>query len=398
MNIKQIIAGIILILFSMPITAQMETGTYQGYKIDKNRTEEPDYITIHVVELAWAFCWFTEEKPGKPDTPLDGAYRIIVNNRKYYVGDFTKGFIHGNWEYYFYDNLTEKGVFDAGRPNGKYTDYYESGSINRETIYKRKDYTSIMQRYISYHENGQVEVERTYDENGRLNGHIITYDEKGNVREDKVFVHGNIQGKSIKKESNGDIITAEYEDNNPVSEEIRYSNGNLKSKGAYNADKQKNGKWISGLENGDPESETDYLNGKKNGEEKIYFKNKLLRSVINYTNDKKDGKEIVYDETPHTILYEGTYRDGVRHGLYKAYHNGILWKETVYQEDNVVSEKQYEEGKLQLLNLLDETGTLVNVEKYNDRGEKTYKNTSYRKHPSIKIKEDASGIIDIDIK
>ena len=394
MYTKITIPFLLLLLSVTSATAQMEEGDYKAYKTNKEVREDIP-INIHVEKLARDFCWFTDAEPKEP---LMGQYHIIENIKKYHVVNLNKGFIDGIYEYYFADQLTHRITHEGGRRHGKSTFYYDSGKIKAEYTYKRQEYTpSLTLHSMSYHENGQLAEELQYDDNGKRHGKITQYDDKGNINKKQEYEHGKLIGQSWEKDNNGNTIIKEYDDGILISESRYYPNGNIKSQEQYlkKQEKTRNGKWIKGKENGDLESEIHYLKNKKDGEEKIYYAGNKLKSITEYTQDKRNGKEIVYEEDPHVIRHEGTFKDGERHGTFKTYHNGILWKETIYNKDKVISEKQYENGKLQLLNLLDESGTLVNVEKYNNQGTKTYRNPNYKKHPSVKIEEDASGIIDV---
>lgn len=394
MYTKNIFLLLWLLFFVMPAAGQVEDGDYRAYKINKDIREDIP-INIHVERLARDFCWFTDAETKKP---LDGKYHIVENIKKYHAINLSKGFIDGDYEFYFDDRLEYKATYEGGRRHGKTFSYHENGKTKAEATFKRQEYTqSLILHSISYHENGQLEEEFQYDDNGKRHGKMVQYDANGKIIKQQEYQHGRLVGKSTEKDSNGKTIIKQYDDGYLISESRFYTNGNIEYQKQYliNREKIRTGKWIQAKENGDLENETHYLKNKKDGEEKIYYAGNKLKSVTEYTQDRHNGKEIVYEEDPHAIRYEGTWKDGKRHGTFSTYHNGILWKETVYNEDIAISEKQYENGKLQLLNLLDETGTLVNVEKYNNQGTKTYTNSNYKKHPSIQVKEDASGITDV---
>ena len=394
MYTKITIPFLLLLLSVTSATGQMEEGDYKAYKTNKGVREDIP-INIHVEKFSRDFCWFTDAETKEP---LTGQYHIIENTMKYNAVNLNKGFTDGDYEYYFKDRLNYKCTYEAGRKHGKSISYYDNGKIKSEYTYKKQEYTqSIILHSVSYHENGKLAEEPQYDENGKRHGKITQYDDNGNINKKQEYEHGELIGQSWEKDNNGNTIIKEYGDGFVIMESRFYPNGNIKSKEQYEEKRERirTGQWIKGKENGDLESEIQYLKDKKNGEEKIYYAGNKLKSITEYTQGKRNGKEIVYEEDPHVIKHEGTFKEGERHGTFKTYHNGILWKETIYNEDKVISEKQYENGKLQLLNLLDESGTLVNVEKYNNQGTKTYRNPNYKKHPSVKIEEDASGIIDV---
>ncbi|NDV57368.1 toxin-antitoxin system YwqK family antitoxin [Bacteroides sp. 519] len=368
--------------------AQMEGGDYKGFLIKKDQ-ELPDIITIRVLELGNYISQYSEVETGKP---LNGTYHIVVNRVKYNIGNFTKGIVNGDWEEYRYNSLAEKGTYKNGRPDGDYC-YYSDGYV--ETRHTYKNGTSVHR--ISHHANGKVSEEFSYDNEGKIHGNRVRYNNEGILIASKGYAHGKYHGKHFEMDSQGQTTTSHYEHGQQVGDySIHYANGNIREKGTYNKNGEKIGKWIFAQENGDIKQEITYLNDKRHGQEKSYYKGNIVKSIVEYANGKRNGKSTYYDESPNTIENEGDYQDDKPHGVHKVYHKGILWKETLYRHGEAIQEKQYEDGKIKLLMLLDETGRLVNVQQYNKAGEKTYKNTTYKKHPSIQLKEDDSGIVDIE--
>ena len=141
--------------------------------------------------------------------------------------------------------------------------------------------------------------------------------------------------------------------------------------------------------------EDDYLNGQLNGERKMYYDNGNIRSVETYKNNELNGKRIDYDESKR-ISYEYTYLNGKFDGIYKAYNDGKLWRECLYLIGEIIREKEYKNGKINVLRLIDSSGKLVDVQEYDADGNPVKRNKEYKKHASITLKEDASGIIDIE--
>ena len=63
----------------------------------------------------------------------------------------------------------------------------------------------------------------------------------------------------------------------------------------------------------------------------------------------------------------------------------------------LVKVKHYDKnGKLKSLSLMNEKGVMVVVQEYNASGKATKTNKDYKKHASFTLKEDASGVIDIE--
>ncbi len=392
---SKIVHCLLLILFCIPVVAQMEDGSYQGFKVVKGQ-EQPDIVTINVLSLGNGICQFSESSERKP---LQGTYHIILNKNKYNIGNFKKGITNGEWEEHFYGALYEKGTYKNGKYDGKVYQYGAKGLENKyPAVYTLKD--GIIQHFISYYpSNGQVKEEKFYDDAGKLHGGIMTYAEDGTVTGCENYRHGQRNGAHMKIDGQGYKETSGYADGKLTGAYCRlYPNGNLQRKGAYDENGKRTGKWTFGEEDGNIKFEEDYLDDKLNGERRVYYKNGDLLRVEEFANGQLNGKSTEYDENPHMISREVTYADGRQNGEFKIFHKGILWREGISKDGRTVYEKEYEDGKLQIIRLLDERGSLVRVEQYNKTGQKTYKNTDYKKHPSIKLKENTSGVIDVEVE
>ncbi len=79
-------------------------------------------------------------------------------------------------------------------------------------------------------------------------------------------------------------------------------------------------------------------NGKKtairHGEQKSYWKSGKLQAITQYENNKKQGLEVYYYEDGVKKMYERNYVDGKKDGIVKKYYrSGRLMSETPYKRD-----------------------------------------------------------------
>jgi antitoxin component YwqK of YwqJK toxin-antitoxin module len=389
-DMKQIVVFSLLALLCFSVKGQIKAGEYYyGYEVKKGQNI-PDVIKIKVTDINMDMKKITDAVTKKP---LQGTYFISETRIKFYVGSIKNGIPDGDWEIYYQEKLDKKATYVNGKLDGKLYSYFDDGRISSEKTYK----DGIIQHYISHYNNNRLATEEFYNEKGQKHGHIISYDRKGKKLEDETYVNGRLDGKSVKYE-NQSTVENEYKDGNLIFSRETYTNGNLKHESSYNEDGKRNGRCVYGYENGKVEHEDFYLNGKKQ-EEKHYFKNGLLQSEKTYDGNEKTIRAVYYNEDPHYVEEEDNYMDGINHGATKIYEGkDLLRRDTYYVHGDAIREKIYENGKLKSLYLADETGKLVRVEEYDKAGKKTYKNKEYKKHPSITLKEDASGIIDIEIK
>ena len=91
-----------------------------------------------------------------------------------------------------------------------------------------------------------------------------------------------------------------------------------------------NGIAVSYYPNENLESETSFINGKKEGIYKEYFPTGSLKAKITYSNNNKNGPSEMYDQFGNLTI-RANYKDGREHGEYEIYDNGvILQKGTIF--------------------------------------------------------------------
>jgi len=422
---RKVLNILLIFCFCLPLSVQaLEEGVYQGFKVKKGSKDIGDIISIKVSRSSKTYYYSDEN-----DKPLTGCYHIIVNSGKYVVANFSNGTRDGEWTKYMNyssgDKVVEKGFFKNGCYDGEYVESYSD-----RKIYRFKD--CKQQHYIAYHSNGQLETEKFYEE-GKLHGKVKEYDKKGELIKESEFVNGKKHGKWLFIGYDGHSTLSHYENDIQVGEYVvTYRNGNIYEKGEYDSAGKKTGLWIRKEENGNLREEQNYLNGEYHGEVKKYNNGKLSR-FEEYANGKRHGKDIWYREYP-VMREERTYENGEIYGIEKYYYdNGELqltyyhqegmyiktfyyqgyenagYTESYYKIDKkvgpnstatstyMVKEKEYDKnGKLKSLSLLNEKGQMVVVQEYNTAGKATKTNKDYKKHTSFTLKENDSGIIDIE--
>jgi len=138
---------------------------------------------------------------------------------------------------------------------------------------------------------------------------------------------------------------------------------------------------------------------------KIYYNNKSVKAKGRFHNKKKDGLWKYYFKLPHTLQKEESYKDGVKHGVWRIYYRSgklsseIYWKNgvregpwndffengdphvkaffknggldgtyTSYFIGGIISKKgQYLNGKMEgIWKIYDEQGNLIKKERYHE--------------------------------
>lgn len=267
--------------------------------------------------------------------------------------------------------------------------------------------TGVLQHQKSWHSNGQLEEDINCDENGEIDGEVIVYDENGNVKEKKNYVHGVQEGQQMTVDG-GYTETYTMKNNIKTSDYCRrYSNGNIAAKGTFNDRENPIGVWFYGDKNGDTTSIINHLDNNGDYEITTYNNGKPWR-YAEYADGVQNGKFIEYSkQPPYRILAESNYKNDEEDGDRKVYdNNGALQEVATYEDGNRVMDKYYKDGKLFRMQKLTDDGYLMDVPLPADTTEQktavktvapkpaTRKSAPQKPAPP-KLKQDASGIIDV---
>ncbi|MEI6683311.1 MAG: toxin-antitoxin system YwqK family antitoxin [Bacteroidota bacterium] len=284
----------------------------------------------------------------------------------------------------------------GGRRQGRWFVFYESGNLHTEVTYKDDKKNGYLKEYA---ENGDLlKISKYVDDLLQPDAEEIQklevqneYYPDGKVRISAMFRNGVPEG-----------ITREYNAEGIVEKSVLYKNGVVIGEGVIKDDGNRDGHWKDYYSDGSLKAEGNYDNGKQVGEWKYYHPNgkieqtgkfskqgklegtwkwyfdngKLLREE-NYRNGLKDGNSTEYDENGLVIeagefvngnedgpwfeligdtYIRGTYRDGLRNGMWYHYYldvNGaktdsLLFFKGAFVDDNPNGKHVYywENGKI----------------------------------------------------
>lgn len=384
---KTVYLLLLSLLISSTAVAQLEDGRYYAFRTVKP-DQQPDVITIQVLSIGDKVRQFTDEFTKKG---LEGEYHIAISHSRYAIADFKKGLLNGNWVQYWNNEVEEKGGFKNGKYDGPFWAHTSEG--HTDYVYDNGKLVSSKALY----DNGQLRYESPRDENGQLHGEVIDYNRDGSINSRHTYVHGVQEGPQYKTRQMVETYT--LKNGKKVGEYSSYTHsGGLFEKGTFDDNGIKIGTWQYGNGTKEISKEESYRNGKIHGIRKRFYSNGNLWHYEEFEDGKRHGKSVDYERDDNNPTREYHYRNDKKHGEFKVYYNGKLERSGLYKDDQLVMEKHYHDGKLSEVRLLDETGNLTRVEGYNNAGQKTYRNTTFKKHPSITLKESSSGVIDIEIE
>ena len=259
---------------------------------------------------------------------LSGKYIIYDSNMK-------------GKEYDYNNELAFDGEYLNGERNGKGREYYSNGKLKYEGEYLNGKKNGLGKEY-DYH--GKLIFDGEYYKGYKWNGkgydglNNIAYELKNGKGKIKDFYYNakiKFEGELLNGKKNG--LGKEYHVNGNIKFEGEYLNGkrngkgkefnnlgNLIFEGEYKYGDKLNGKGYDGQnnivyemkngkgkvieyhDNGKIKSESEYLNGKKNGNSKEYHENGKLKFDIEYINGKLKGKGKEYYQDG-LLKFEGEY-------------------------------------------------------------------------------------------
>ena len=145
---------------------------------------------------------------------------------------------------------------------GKSVNYYPSGQIKGLTTYSN----DLRVSQVLYFENGEMELSRSYDSNGKKHGAELEWHDNGQLAIEGHHVHGEREGKWVEYYPSGQIEEVTTYSNGVWFSEVRYfENGEMERTRAYDTNEEQHGTWLEGHDNGQLATERHYVHGKREG-------------------------------------------------------------------------------------------------------------------------------------
>ncbi len=272
----------------------------------------------------------------------NGTYTSFFQNGKVRVkGEFVKGKQDGKWKYF-----DDKGVvktleiYKNGKKEGKW--WKKITSQNQAVAVVTENYKNDQHFGHSEEKNedGKLNWEREYVNN-------LSYTHKGYHPNGKIYIEktlkdGKLDGKELKYNANGVLLTQKLYKEDQLQQLITYyENGNKKSLNNY-AHGKRNGLFEEYTEKGIKYKSGDYKDDFKTGIWKIFAQNDgSLISETTYVNGIKNGITKIYN-VANKVSSEGNFKNNEKDGIWKSYNlAGKLIKEIEYKLGREISSKEY---------------------------------------------------------
>ena len=236
---------------------------------------------------------------------------------------------------YDYNLVRKGGHYDS--QNGKKNEY--SSEAGGWIEYTMKD--GVMQGpFVIYYSKGGSVKQKSYIQNGKLNGNTVEYFENGKVFKKYYMKNGDQSGLEIEYHSNGRIAKkSNYKNGLQNGKSTQYDeNGQIE---AIYFQKDGELELIKVFENGKLSVEMNISNNKKNGIHTSYDDKGRVVSKGNYINNLETGiweNYTYFSETGNIGKIYAEYKEGKKDGIYRS-SLIVNKKEQVLSEINYVRDK-----------------------------------------------------------
>ncbi|RZK01615.1 MAG: hypothetical protein EOO43_24220, partial [Flavobacterium sp.] len=285
---------------------------------------------------------------------VNGIYKLFLKNgTPLFETNYKNGKRNGIRRFYtLSDNMVIEGNFIDGKVTGaiKITEPKE----NRFILYPNNIKNGTIQFYDM---ESYLYCEVPFIASNIVQGEVIDYyyhsKNKRLVRNHKM---GKLDGKTQYFDEKGNSkCILNYKDGVPIGEHKEfYLTGELYQERFYDENGTKTGTWKTYDESGNLTGEIQYVNGKKNGIEKMYI-NKVLKSTRQYIDDKLNGPWKHWNSETNNIESESQMLDNKAVSTTFYFKNGRVSRRF---ENNALNQPIRAE-------YFDKNGNLFYEEKYN---------------------------------
>lgn len=212
----------------------------------------------------------------------------------------------------------------------------------------------------TFHENGQM-ASKIECQDSILHGKATYWNDKGQKTSETYYLDGLVDGTSTSWNAKG-IKT--YEGN--------YVRGKQHGKVSY---------WD---DSGHKTSEYTYAYDRVY-KEKMYEGHSKIESIEHYKYDE-EGEQLLHGTCTyytHDGKFIKRYKNGLEHGLYEEFHNGIKTEEKIFKDGSLIDDKAWDyDGNFIYQGTYNQNGDLERIEQWDANGTVVKQNYYTNKRPS----------------
>ena len=284
-----------------------------------------------------------EQGYGKEYGP-DGTIITLTEYKRGFIVDRLRinrrdntGRKQGRW-CIFYDqgSLKSEVTYRDDKKNGYYKEYAENGDLLKVLKYiddeVQPEAREVTRPEVQneYYPDGTIKVSAMF-RNGVPDGIRREYNPDGTVQHSWLYSNGTVVGEGIEKDDgNRDGPWKDYYPDGKIKSEGNYDNGkqvgewkyyhqngNIEQTGKFSKTGKFDGTWKWYFDNGGLLREEKYRNGKRDGLSTEYDESGKVNAEGEFADDKEDG---LWFEITGDCMIRGTYRDGLRNGMWYNYY------------------------------------------------------------------------------
>lgn len=237
------------------------------------------------------------------------------------------GFKEGLWVVPKEDEWIKEEIcfFENDKLNGKFAEIFKNNEIAEIGTYK--DNIKEGKAFSYYDETLNLKEEKNY-ENGVLNGKYKNFLYTGELSCEGNMKNGEFDGtlKSYESTKDGKLFLWQM---------MEYKNGIEQGPG------------VNFYENGNIQSSFNFVNGELNGKCTDFYENGNIKTISNFEHGKLNGASKTYFFNG-VLAHQAEWENGVLHGKKIDYlENGSKFKETEYNKGLIEQEFFYKKGQLE---------------------------------------------------
>jgi len=290
--------------------------------------------------LAFGLKGDTLQKATFKNDELIGSLLIYHPNGKLHrSGNFANGNLEGIVkEYYSSGQLYKEAFFKEGQPEGIIKTYYESGNLMSEETYAKGVQAGLTKEY---YDAPSLPVKTIYTmKNNAKEGKEEIFSEKGILIKEVYYVNGMLNGtaKQWDKNTKELIYEATYDKGYRINTETEYYLNKKIAKITTYRNQERNRNVINYTETGEVIYQANFINNQLEGIVKSIPKGReVYWDETNYKNGKKEGESKTFYLPKKNIRSIELYKQGVLNGKSETYYeNGKIKAKGNYKEGNRV--------------------------------------------------------------
>ncbi|MPM06157.1 hypothetical protein SDC9_52453 [bioreactor metagenome] len=218
------------------------------------------------------------------------------------TGNIVKGYVFGG------GIMLGEGIIDpAGKKQGPWKEYYETGELMASGTYKNNERVGS---WTFYHNNGKVEQKGSFTTKGIPDDEWNYYYESGNLLKKEFYEDGEPEGEYVEYSDSGEVLVKGMYSEGLETGEWYYAIGDVIEKGKYQDGVQVDWWEIRSKSDGQLIFRGKFFDGLPDGKHTWYYPDGTKKTEGLYVNGLREGDWRIY-APDGSLIINITYRNGI---------------------------------------------------------------------------------------